>query len=82
MLWWEGCSAPGTYAGIFFGGGKTFKTTDTLFSSLFSLQTFLFSNVKSTYIGKYRLTLICSIVADGGKKTEALKVRFRLRLCS
>ena len=43
---------------------------------------FLFSDAKSMYIGKYRLTLICSIVADGRKKTEASKVRFKLRLCS
>ena len=41
-----------------------------------------FSSAKSTYIGKCRLTSIFSIVADGGKKTEASKVCFRLRLCS
>ena len=50
------------YAGIFSGGPKTFETADIEY------HLSLFSNAKSTYIGKYRLTLICSIVAGGGEE--------------
>ena len=70
MLWWEGCSAPGTYAGIFSGGGGAKPSKQHILYLVVYLvyRLFLFSNVKSTYIGKYRLTLICKYCSGWGEE--------------
>ena len=55
------------YAGIFLGGGQNLQ------NSRYKVALFLFSDAKITYSGKYRLTLICSIVADGGRRLKPQK---------
>ena len=55
----------------FFSGGGAKPSKQQILSN-----TFLFSNeinAKSTYIGKYRLTLIYSIVSDGGRRLKPQK---------